>query len=412
MLSEEGILLELQEGGKVCAFDMNPFYCIDCAETHESAPILVGPYQICESGFRDSIVPQFEKALKNEAEHPVKVNNIALDINNYTAFFSREFLSEWRTKQLEYATPIQQRLYCGCGEFLGRSKQLEDAHVFLHCRSCRAITCSSCGKAISELRHHCTTSEKIEDAFANLKRGDDYQLCPNETCKIKITLADGCNHMTCAFCRTDFCFICGNRAKDRSAHWSIGNPCPRFGKKGSPRAIYDRQQQFVPNYFRINAGNRRQMILNTYRNINAIGRDPAGAGQVEAEDEQIMATPRGRLYSPDFDILQEIHDRIMWQESYDYPYGPTVEELRVAHSLVHRLEREMEVYITDMRVHGAPATPFRDDPIHRTANERIRSHVNQLGGVVDQYAGFRNIILSYTEAWEGRTDQMWDVRQG
>ena len=182
MLFEEGILLELQEGEKACAFDMNPFYCIDCAETHEAAPILVGPYQICESGFRDRIVPQFEKALKNEAEHPVKVNNIALDINNYTAFFSREFLSEWRTKQLEYTTPAQQRLYCRCGEFLGRRKLLEDAHVFLHCRDCRAITCSSCGKAISELRHHCTTSEKIEDAFANLKRGDDYQLCPNETC--------------------------------------------------------------------------------------------------------------------------------------------------------------------------------------------------------------------------------------
>lgn len=391
---------------------MNPFFCIDCAETHETAPIQVGPYQVCESGFRDRIVPQFEQALKNEAEHPVKVDNVPLDINNYTAFFSSDFLSKWRKKQLEYTTPIQRRLYCGCGEFLGRKGRLGDVLVFFHCPSCRAIACSSCGKVVPEGGlHPCTSSELIEDAFANMKRGDDYQICPNETCKIKVTLADGCNHMTCPFCRTDFCFICGNKAKDRSGHWNVGNSCPRFGKKGSARAIFD-QQPAAPNYFRFMAGERRRLSVDGNRGLDAIIRDPARAEQIRAEEEQIMATPRGRLYSDDFGILEEIHSEIIDEETYHYQGTPTPEELHIAHSLVHRLEMEMEVYITDMRVHGAPATPFRDDQFHRTANERIRTHVDRLGAVVDRYEGLRNIILSYTEAWEGRTDQLWAVRQG
>jgi len=34
--------------------------------------------------------------------------------------------------------------------------------------------------------------------------------CPNDRCNIPIYKSEGCNHMTCSHCRTEFCYICGD----------------------------------------------------------------------------------------------------------------------------------------------------------------------------------------------------------
>ena len=67
--------------------------------------------------------------------------------------------------------------------------------------------------------------------------GRDYQVCPS--CKVAVCLEDGCNHVICA-CGANFCFICGEVARDDgSRHWSIGG-CPRYNAVGSGREEYDR----------------------------------------------------------------------------------------------------------------------------------------------------------------------------
>jgi hypothetical protein len=85
-----------------------------------------------------------------------------------------------------------------------------------------------------------------ERAFAGLKRGRDWQFCPNEGCKRKVELKDGCNHVRCV-CRTHFCFVCGGFVRDGEGHWRREGGCPRFGVRGDGRAIFDEGDVFDDN---------------------------------------------------------------------------------------------------------------------------------------------------------------------
>jgi hypothetical protein len=67
-------------------------------------------------------------------------------------------------------------------------------------------------------------------------RGVQVQFCPG--CKKIGGLEDGCNHIVCKACHTNFCFLCGKEALDHSAHWRRGG-CTRYGASDSARAIYD-----------------------------------------------------------------------------------------------------------------------------------------------------------------------------
>jgi hypothetical protein len=69
-----------------------------------------------------------------------------------------------------------------------------------------------------------------------LVRRVDFQRCSK--CKIAIGLRDGCNHMACTKCGHNFCYICGEDAREDSGHWSPGG-CPRYGQPGQQNAIFD-----------------------------------------------------------------------------------------------------------------------------------------------------------------------------
>jgi hypothetical protein len=66
--------------------------------------------------------------------------------------------------------------------------------------------------------------------------GIQVQFCPG--CKKIGGLEDGCNHIVCKACHTNFCFLCGKEARDHSGHWKQGG-CPRYGTSDSARAIFD-----------------------------------------------------------------------------------------------------------------------------------------------------------------------------
>lgn len=100
-----------------------------------------------------------------------------------------------------------------------------------------------------DIVHECDlrgNAELEERAFKGLVRGKDWQLCPNENCKRRVELSDGCNHVRC-HCRTHFCFICGRPVMDGQGHWKLEGGCPRFGQKGSTRAIYDEEDLWNDN---------------------------------------------------------------------------------------------------------------------------------------------------------------------
>ena len=70
--------------------------------------------------------------------------------------------------------------------------------------------------------------------------GKDVQPCPK--CKVLWALKDGCNHLICKSCETNYCFICGKEALPDSGHWldpKYGGSCPRYNGAGDDNAIYD-----------------------------------------------------------------------------------------------------------------------------------------------------------------------------
>lgn len=125
-----------------------------------------------------------------------------------------------------------------CGNFIGRRADANQSQTILsRCTSCRGFLCMTCGKVfVSEsarhTRHSCASVVAIKEkakaeAFGGLERGKAWQQCPNAKCKQRLELQAACNHMTCAWCKAGFCFICGEEAADGSGHWNIGG-CPRY----------------------------------------------------------------------------------------------------------------------------------------------------------------------------------------
>ena len=91
------------------------------------------------------------------------------------------------------------------------------------CPVCNFQLCFQCGKAW----HPKKSCEQVIDAdYEVWARGKEIQLCPK--CKHRIEKADGCNHMTCAACGYNWCWLC--RGHYTSVHFSNLNPlgCPNL----------------------------------------------------------------------------------------------------------------------------------------------------------------------------------------
>jgi len=130
--------------------------------------------------------------------------------------------------------------------------------VCVKCEGCQWYTCLRCEESFSTgdvggveaaIEHECDArrdGELEERAFKGLERGREWQECPNEECKRRVELSDGCNHMRCV-CRMHFCFVCGKPVRDGEGHWKKEGGCPRFGTKDSKRAIYDENDVWNDN---------------------------------------------------------------------------------------------------------------------------------------------------------------------
>jgi hypothetical protein len=92
------------------------------------------------------------------------------------------------------------------------------------------------------LQHICTgksiANEQRAQAFVGLKRGKEWQQCPNRLCARRIELSAACNHITCT-CGMGFCFICGKEADGDSEHWARKSGCPRYNHPDDENAEYD-----------------------------------------------------------------------------------------------------------------------------------------------------------------------------
>lgn len=134
-----------------------------------------------------------------------------------------------------------------CGGFLASQVQLPS--TIIECWRCGGKVCGACETPMytkKDEEHTCDVANRANDIEKELGqvRGRDIQQCPNIDCRNIIALKDGCNHMKCPKCSTEFCFICGEPADVFSGHWSLGNPCPRWNQPDDDNAQHD--EAFAP----------------------------------------------------------------------------------------------------------------------------------------------------------------------
>mmetsp|Transcript_23335 Transcript_23335/g.31232 ORF Transcript_23335/g.31232 Transcript_23335/m.31232 type:complete len:277 (-) Transcript_23335:82-912(-) len=90
--------------------------------------------------------------------------------------------------------------------------------------SCPKCSHSICFRCREDWHGYCTSCEDAMEAkFEGWGSGVDRIIfCP--MCRTKIQRTEGCNHMTCLFCRYEFCYYCGSEASG-STHWQAGMGC-------------------------------------------------------------------------------------------------------------------------------------------------------------------------------------------
>ncbi|KAK6419314.1 hypothetical protein LTR95_017083, partial [Oleoguttula sp. CCFEE 5521] len=197
-------------------------------------------------------------ALESEESFPPRWGKTTLSSQRYGHLLNPELREAYEAKALEYACPLQQRVYCqrtdpprrpeACGTFVGKALKRKEC---VKCTKCAWYTCLRCRDTFSisdvgasriNLEHDCDPFRipvTEAEAFSGLTQGKEYQICPNSDCGRKVELLDGCNKMSCV-CQTIFCFICGLAVKPDDWHWRPGSGCPRWGQPRSGREIYDR----------------------------------------------------------------------------------------------------------------------------------------------------------------------------
>jgi hypothetical protein len=236
---------------------------ICCEDFHDYTSTEIEGSPVCPSCVRE----MFDNALKFEHEYPPRWG-VALHPSEFSHIISKDFTESYKNKEIEYKTQPSRRIYCQhmlervvvqesgvwetlqepCGEFIGVRQRLSkpDVLVLGRCKECKNATCMVCDDYSSDpaatLQHVCTgkssANEQRAQAFIGLKRGREWQQCPNRLCGRRIELSAACNHITCT-CGTGFCFICGKEAEGESSHWALKSGCPRYNHPDDRNAEYD-----------------------------------------------------------------------------------------------------------------------------------------------------------------------------
>jgi len=144
---------------------------------------------------------------------------------------SPEVLEAYSLKAQEYYTPRAIRVYCAhesCRSFIPTS-HVDNSHVcstVAHC-GCGTNTCVGCQHEWEGQEHRCIVSDepgmrpKWMPEYSSSCRAKS---CPN--CRVWMEHKEACNHMTCRYCRHEFCFVCLLPWTNEGFHQDEG--CPSY----------------------------------------------------------------------------------------------------------------------------------------------------------------------------------------
>ncbi|KXT14540.1 hypothetical protein AC579_9124 [Pseudocercospora musae] len=221
----------------------------------------------CKECAKPYLITKVQDAIKNELYYPVREGRDDIHLPSLQQLIDDDaLLRMYFHRGRDYAVPVPERKYCKHKILVG--DRPEDPYTYenrktwippialevetetcgfqlraptedlLDCSSCSGLTCANCIKPIygANVDHYCPMLEEADeevDGFAGQVRGKEYQICPNEQCQMPVSLWAACNHMVCAkpSCRTEFCFVCGERADESDGHWGTHeDQCPVYGQ--------------------------------------------------------------------------------------------------------------------------------------------------------------------------------------
>ncbi|KXT01987.1 hypothetical protein AC578_6513 [Pseudocercospora eumusae] len=250
----------------------------------EKAAVWISQDVYCTECAKPYLTNKIQDAIKNEIYYPIREGTEDIPLESYLWLIDDEALVRmYYNRGLDYEVPAPKRKYCK--HKIRAGDRPEDPYFYdnpktwippvalgvetetcgfqmremtqnlFHCSSCAGLTCALCSEPIYGVHvdHYCPMVEDGEeegDPFAGQVRGKDYQLCPDEDCQMPVSLSEACNHMTCArpSCRTEFCFVCGEPAKEGEGHWGrYDDQCPLYGQPGAPGTRPGRRGLQRPN---------------------------------------------------------------------------------------------------------------------------------------------------------------------
>jgi hypothetical protein len=112
-------------------------------------------------------------------------------------------------RERDWASGLHPTLYCArptCSQPLSLDANSKQD---ITCSVCSAQTCKTCASLTHE--GPCQNDETTELVLSALNYGT-FKRCPQ--CNQMIELTEGCNHMTCATCKYEFCWLCYKRWSD------------------------------------------------------------------------------------------------------------------------------------------------------------------------------------------------------
>ena len=196
--------------------------CGVCYQEKEQYKGLGCDHEVCEDCLRDYLENQIMEAKVLDVRCPYAGCEAVL-----TEELIKEIVSEaWFDKFLRFKRNLQvahmpNARWCPsptCDHVILYGSMYKP---YLRCDKCGTEMCFTCGE---RWHPHISCAQATDRSYEQWARGKNIQLCPQ--CRRRIEKETGCNHMACASCGYQWCWLCRERYSDM--HFSPLNPfgCP------------------------------------------------------------------------------------------------------------------------------------------------------------------------------------------
>jgi hypothetical protein len=178
----------------------DPGTCSICDERKSEAEpaIMIDGGDICLECLKIMI----NRVLDNKDEFPVKLDNKTPF--DYAEHLDATLLDDYKLKGLEHSTFPDDRVFCSCGKFIGRTIVHREGE-YIAVKTCSDTTCTrfSCLNCATKLEstehiidHGCKEKRQAKEKdkqkmIESDERGTKFQLCPN--CTRPIQLSEACH---------------------------------------------------------------------------------------------------------------------------------------------------------------------------------------------------------------------------